>query len=110
MSPKKNAVLKMINLQTELLELFDKKFNLYEKSVMKHGPIGTLVLTNDKIQELISITNSDISISSNDDFLRDKLIDLYSYSAIAIMLIEKKTQKISRDEFDNLNFFDYFEP
>ena len=43
---------------------------------------------SDKIQRFISINNSGISLV-NSESLRDTLIDLHNYSAMALMLLDE---------------------
>jgi hypothetical protein len=42
----------------------------------------------DKIQRLISVTNKGVALVDNES-LRDTLIDLHNYSAMALMLIDE---------------------
>ena len=45
----------------------------------------------DKIQRALSITNNGINMVDNES-IRDTLIDLHNYSAMAIMLIDEKKE------------------
>lgn len=82
----------MIKVQNEGLELFKQKNADYGDAFANYGPIGVIVRMQDKIQRLISITNSGINLV-NTESLRDTLIDLHNYSAMAIMLIDEKSDK-----------------
>lgn len=79
----------MIEIQKESLELFKKKNNDYGDAFAKYGLIGVLVRIEDKIQRSISITNKGIHLV-DDERIRDTLLDLHNYSAMALMLMDKK--------------------
>ncbi len=83
-----NWVEKLANIQKEGLELFKKKNEDYGNAFLTYGSIGVLVRIGDKINRLQSITSKNISLV-NTESLRDTLIDLHNYSAMAIMLIDK---------------------
>jgi hypothetical protein len=88
-----SRVAQMAQIQSEGLELFRKKNNDYGDAFASYGVIGVLVRMGDKILRLQSITNRSISLV-NSESLRDTLIDLHNYSAMAIMLLdETKTLK-----------------
>ena len=76
-------------VQQEALELFKKKNKDYGDSFATYGPIGVIVRIGDKISRLNSITKNGINMV-NDESLRDTLIDLHNYSAMAIMLLDEK--------------------
>tara|TARA_B100001094_G_C17829673_1_gene622583 strand:+ start:145 stop:531 length:387 start_codon:yes stop_codon:yes gene_type:complete len=76
-------------IQNEALELFKKKNQDYGDAFANYGAIGVIVRIGDKISRLQSITNSQISLI-NTETLRDTLIDLHNYSAMAIMLLDEK--------------------
>lgn len=84
---------KLENVQKEALELFKRKNADYGDSFATYGPVGVLVRMGDKISRLQSVTNKGISLV-NDEALRDTLIDLHNYSAMAVMLLDerKKTE------------------
>ena len=72
------------NVQREGLELFERKNKDYGNAFADYGPVGVLVRMGDKIRRLQSISNSGIQLV-NDESLRDTLIDLHNYSAMAIL-------------------------
>ena len=74
-------------VQSEGLELFSKKNSDYGDAFANYGAIGVLVRIGDKISRLSSITTSGITLV-DDEKLRDTLIDLHNYSAMAIMLLD----------------------
>ena len=85
----------MKRVQTEGLELFRKKNADYGDAFAKFGPVGVIVRMEDKIQRLVSITNSGVHLVNNEG-LRDTLIDLHNYAAMAVMLMdEKKSGSVS---------------
>jgi len=78
----------MMKVQREGLELFKKKNKDYGDAFATYGAIGVLVRMGDKILRLQSITNSSLTLV-NSESLRDTLIDLHNYSAMAIMLLDE---------------------
>jgi hypothetical protein len=79
----------MIAVQTEALDLFTKKNTDYGDAFASYGSIGVIVRMGDKIQRLLSITNKGISLIDSET-LRDTLIDLHNYAAMAVMLLDEK--------------------
>ena len=75
-------------VQQEALELFKKKNKDYGDSFATYGPIGVIVRIGDKISRLNSITKNGINMV-NDESLRDTLIDLHNYSAMAVLLMDE---------------------
>jgi hypothetical protein len=84
-------VMQMAKVQSEGLELFKKKNSDYGDAFASYGVIGVLVRMGDKILRAQSITHSSISLV-NSETLRDTLIDLHNYSAMAIMLLDEKKE------------------
>ncbi len=72
----------------ESLALFTKKNKDYGDAFADNNVIGVLVRMGDKIRRLQSITKNKISLV-DDESLRDTLIDLHNYSAMAIMLLDE---------------------
>jgi hypothetical protein len=81
----------MINVQKESLELFKKKNMDYGDAFATYGPIGVIVRMGDKIQRLLSVSKKGIALVDSES-LRDTLIDLHNYSAMAVMLIDEKRE------------------
>ena len=79
-------------IQDEGFELFKKKNNDYGDAFADFGVIGVLLRMGDKIKRLHSITNNNIALIKSES-LRDTLIDLHNYSAMAIMLIDESNNK-----------------
>jgi hypothetical protein len=78
----------MITIQKEALELFSKKNTDYGDAFAKYGVIGVLMRIEDKIQRSMSITKNGVNLI-NDEGIRDTLIDLHNYSAMALMLLDE---------------------
>lgn len=79
----------MIAIQNEGLELFKKKNKDYGDAFAEYGPIGVLMRMGDKIKRLQNIDKNQITMV-NDEQIRDTLIDLHNYSAMALMLLDEK--------------------
>jgi beta-glucosidase/6-phospho-beta-glucosidase/beta-galactosidase len=84
-----NRIEQMIKIQCEALELFRRKNSDYGDAFAKYGIIGVLMRIEDKIQRSLSITNNGVNLVS-DESLKDTLIDLHNYSAMALMLLDEK--------------------
>ena len=78
-------------IQNEGLELFKKKNQDYGDAFANYGVIGVLVRMGDKIARLQSISTKSVSLV-NSESLRDTLIDLHNYSAMAIMLLDENDE------------------
>tara|TARA_B100000900_G_scaffold302365_1_gene260946 strand:+ start:2211 stop:2480 length:270 start_codon:yes stop_codon:yes gene_type:complete len=83
-----NRPKQMINVQKEAFELFCKKNKDYGDAFATYGPIGVIVRIGDKINRLVSVSKNGINMV-NDESLRDTLIDLHNYSAMAVMLMDE---------------------
>jgi hypothetical protein len=82
-----NRVEQMKEIQQEALTLFTKKNQDYGDSFATYGVVGVLVRIQDKLQRFMSISKSGIQLV-NDESVRDTLIDLHNYSAMAMMLMK----------------------
>lgn len=82
-----NRVEQLTNVQKEALELFKKKNKDYGDAFATYGTVGVIMRIQDKLNRYISINKSGINLV-NDESLRDTLIDLHNYSAMAIMLMD----------------------
>lgn len=83
-----DRVEQMKKLQKESLELFVKKNKDYGDAFAKYGVVGVLMRMEDKIQRAMSITKNGVNLV-NDEGMRDTLIDLHNYAAMAIMLMDE---------------------
>jgi hypothetical protein len=93
-----NRVEQMKVVQNEGLELFKKKNADYGDAFANYGVVGVLVRMGDKIARLQSISTKCVSLV-NTESLRDTLIDLHNYSAMAIMLLDQ--DKLNKDKEKN---------
>ena len=93
----------MLKVQREGLELFKQKNSDYGDAFASYGAIGVLVRMGDKILRLQSITNNSITLI-NSESLRDTLIDLHNYSAMAIMLLDEKKTHYETQEHSEVNY------
>jgi hypothetical protein len=84
-----NRVDQMKKIQSDALELFSKKNADYGDAFAKFGVIGVLMRIEDKIQRSLSITKNGINLV-NDESMRDTLLDLHNYAAMALMLLDEK--------------------
>ena len=84
-----DRVKQMEKIQEEALALFKKKNADYGDAFATYGVVGVLVRMGDKISRLSSITKSGITLVDNES-LRDTLLDLHNYSAMAMMLIDEE--------------------
>jgi hypothetical protein len=76
-------------VQAEALELFTRKNKDYGDAFAKYGVIGVLMRIEDKIHRSMSITKNGVNLV-NDEGIRDTLIDLHNYAAMALMLLDEK--------------------
>jgi hypothetical protein len=89
-----SRVSQMQLIQNEGLELFRRKNQDYGDAFANYGVVGVLVRMGDKIARLQSISTKAVSLV-NSESLRDTLIDLHNYSAMAIMLLDEDDEKIA---------------
>ena len=87
-----DRVEQMLKVQMEGLELFAKKNADYGNAFATYGAVGVIVRMGDKISRLANITNKGINLVE-DEKIRDTLIDLHNYSAMAIMLMDEEKSK-----------------
>ena len=89
-----SRVSQMIQVQQSALELFKKKNSDYGDAFANFGVIGVLIRNEDKIQRSLSISKNGISFV-DDEKIRDTLIDLHNYAAMAIMLLDEGSSNLS---------------
>lgn len=97
-----NRSLQLTKIQSEAFKLFQRKNADYGDAFANHGPIGVLVRLGDKIQRLQHITNKSVTLVNNES-LRDTLIDLHNYAAMAIMLLDE--QKLTTSPIKKSNSY-----
>ena len=83
-----DRVKQMIEIQSRALELFKRKNIDYGDAFAKYGVIGVLMRIEDKLQRSLSITKNGVNLV-DDESIKDTLIDLHNYSAMALMLLEE---------------------
>jgi hypothetical protein len=83
-----DRVEQMKKIQQESLQLFTKKNIDYGDAFAKYGVIGVIMRIQDKLQRYLSITKNGVNLIE-DEGLRDTLIDLHNYSAMAMMLLDE---------------------
>jgi hypothetical protein len=96
----------MMKVQAEGLELFERKNQDYGDAFANYGIIGVLVRMGDKIARLQSISTKSVSLVDSES-LRDTLIDLHNYSAMAIMLLDEDDLKKMRQQLDILTQYEF---
>lgn len=96
-----NRVSQLKTVQDEALELFTKKNADYGDSFATYGPVGVLVRLGDKISRLNSITNKGVNLV-NTESLRDTLIDLHNYAAMAVLLIDEERPSLEHKRITEL--------
>jgi len=84
-----DRVNQMSAVQAEALELFRKKNADYGDAFATYGPIGVIVRMGDKINRLVSINQNGVTLVDSES-VRDTLIDLHNYAAMAVMLLDEK--------------------
>ena len=88
-------------VQNEAISLFKKKNQDYGDAFAHFGPVGVIVRMGDKINRLSSITKSSVSLVKTES-IRDTLIDLHNYAAMAVMLMdEEKITKEKTNKYDD---------
>ena len=86
-----NRVEQMTKIQSEALELFKKKNTDYGDAFAEFGVIGVLMRIEDKIKRSLSITKNGVNLV-NDEGIKDTLLDLHNYAAMAIMLLNEDSR------------------
>ena len=84
-----DRVAQMEKVQIEARELFEKKNADYGDAFATYGTVGVIVRLGDKISRLSSISKTGVTLVE-DEKIRDTLIDLHNYAAMAIMLLDEK--------------------
>ena len=86
-----NRVEQMKEIQEKALQLFTKKNIDYGNAFEQFGVIGVLMRIEDKIQRSLSITKNGVNLV-NDEGIKDTLLDLHNYAAMALMLLEENKE------------------
>lgn len=85
----------MRRIQQEAFELFTKKNTDYGDAFSKYGSVGVLVRIGDKLERMRNVSRNGVTLV-NDESLRDTLIDLHNYSAMAIMCMDDYNTEFKR--------------
>lgn len=93
-----NRKKQMEKVQKEGLDLFVRKNKYYGDAITTYGTIGVLVRIGDKINRLNYVNKNKINLV-NDESLRNTLIDLHNYVAMAIMLLDEEPE-IAQDQIE----------
>lgn len=88
-------------VQKEAISLFKKKNNDYGDAFATYGPIGVIVRMGDKISRLNNVTKNGI-VMVNSESIRDTLIDLHNYAAMAVMLLDEKSLQIDIPQINTI--------
>ena len=80
---------KLRAVQDEALALFARKNADYGDAYKTYGPVGLLVRIGDKINRLATVSKSEVSFVLTES-VRDTLIDLHNYAAMAIAELDDK--------------------
>jgi len=91
-----DRVKQLDTIQLEARTLFVNKNKDYGDAFATYGPVGVLVRIGDKIQRLQSINKTGITLVE-DEKVRDTLIDLHNYAAMAVMLMDENDNKDKND-------------
>ena len=84
-----DRIAQMEKVQTDARDLFKKKNADYGDAFATYGTVGVIVRLGDKISRLSSISKTGVTLVE-DEKIRDTLIDLHNYAAMAIMLLDEK--------------------
>ena len=82
-------IAQMMAVHNESLDLFTIKNADYGDAFATYGPVGVIVRMGDKIQRLLSVSKNGVILVDSES-LRDTLIDLHNYAAMAVMLIDEQ--------------------
>ena len=103
-----NRLEQLRRIQKQGFDLFARKNADYGDAFANYGAVGVLVRIGDKLNRLASVTSNQI-VLVDDETLRDTLIDLHNYSAMAIMCLDEEGEKnddvilIGPSTDDNMN-------
>ncbi len=81
-------------IQEECKKVFEKKNKDYGDAFAKHGTVGVLVRIADKMSRFTNISKKSLNISVSDETLKDTLMDLHNYAAMAIMCMEDEISMV----------------
>ena len=82
-----DRVKQLEEIQQECKEMFKKKNSDYGDAFATYGTVGVLVRIGDKLSRFSNISSKKIEINVEDETIRDTLMDLHNYAAMAIMCL-----------------------
>lgn len=83
----------------EAAELCERKHLDYGDSVTEHGAVGVLIRIQDKLNRTKTVTRASIAYV-DDESIRDTLIDMANYAAMAVTLLDEERARQSADRAD----------
>ena len=86
-------------VQDEAVQLFEKKNHDYGDAFADYNVVGVLVRLGDKVKRCQSISKKGIQLVEGEK-LRDTLIDMHNYAAMAIMLMDEKNGSRETEDMD----------
>jgi len=87
-----DRVAQLQEIQDNARTLFSKKNKDYGDAFANYGVIGVLMRMQDKLSRGISISKSKIELVE-DESLKDTLLDLHNYAAMALMLMQENDEQ-----------------
>jgi hypothetical protein len=84
-----DRIQQMKKIQQEGLDLFARKNADYGDAFAQFGTVGVMMRMEDKLQRFLSISNKQICLVQ-EEALRDTLLDLHNYAAMALMLLDEE--------------------
>ena len=87
-----DRVKQLEEIQQECKEMFKKKNSDYGDAFATYGTVGVLVRIGDKLSRFSNISSKKIEINVNNETLKDTLMDLHNYSAMAIMCLNDENE------------------
>ena len=85
-----DRVSQMTHIQKKALDLFEKNNADYGDAFATFGVIGVLMRIEDKLHRALNISATQIHLVE-DENIKDTLLDLHNYAAMALILLEEKS-------------------
>ena len=85
------------SVQSEALDLFISKNADYGNAYKMYGPVGIIIRLGDKINRLANIQRTQVQFVHTET-LRDTLIDLHNYAAMAVAELDDESDISSTPE------------
>lgn len=84
-----DSVTRFKAIQADGLEVFERKNKDYGNSFAEDGVLGVMIRMKDKLNRFITLARKDGEAACKDEALRDTLLDLHNYAAMAVMCHEE---------------------